>query len=109
MFSTNGCWLGYCKYFIYNFKFYNMEITFDLKEDLITHTKLIENIEVVYKRKKRYSGELSRVKLVPFEVQILDEKGKTGDPEHVIDFDLAQQITLTFFDGTVKTYQDEIK
>lgn len=85
-----------------------MEINIDLKDDLTTHTKLIENVEIVYKKKKKYSGALSLVKLVPFEVRILDEKSKAEDPEHVIDFDLAQQMTLTFFDGTVKTYQDEI-
>jgi hypothetical protein len=85
-----------------------MEITIDIKDDLISHTKLIENVEVVYKKKKKHNGALSVVKLSPFEVRILDDKIKEEDREHIIDFDLAQQITLTFFDGTVKTYQDEI-
>jgi hypothetical protein len=85
-----------------------MEITTDLKDDLLTHTKLIENVEIVYKKKKKHSGALSLVKIVPFEVRILDEKSNAEDAEHVVDFDLAQQMTLTFYDGTVKTYQDEI-
>lgn len=85
-----------------------MEITFDIKDDLISHTKLIENVEVVYKKKKKHNGALSAVKIRPFEVRILDETTKEENPQHLIDFDLAQQLTLTFFDGTVKTYQDPI-
>jgi len=85
-----------------------MEITIDIKHDFIAHTKLIENVEVIYKKKKKYNGTLSTVKPDPFEVRILDEKSKEENPEHTIDFKLAQQITLSFFDGTIKTYQDEI-
>lgn len=84
-----------------------MKITSDIKENLLTLTKLIENIEVVYKKKKKYSGELSRVKQSPFEARILDEKNEDGS-EHIIDFDIAEQITIKFFDGTIKTYQDEV-
>lgn len=85
-----------------------MEITIDIKEDFITHTKLIEDVEVVYKKKKKHNGTLSAVKHDPFEVRILEEESKGENPEHSIDFDLAQQITLKFFDGIIKTYQDEL-
>ncbi|MBO6186149.1 MAG: hypothetical protein J6O88_15935 [Chryseobacterium sp.] len=84
-----------------------MIITNDIKDELLTCTKLIEDIEVVYKKKKKYNGVLSAVKNDPFEVTILDQNNKE-DIERIIDFDLAEQITLTFFDGTVKTYQDEV-
>lgn len=85
-----------------------MRITTDIKDDLLTHTKLIENIEVVYKKKKKYRGALSVVKHHPFAVRILDDQNKEENPEHLIDFELAQQITIKFFDGTVKTFQDEV-
>ena len=85
-----------------------MRITTDIKDDLLTHTKFIENIEVVYKKKKKYNGSLCVVKHHPFEVRILVVQNKEEDPEHIIDFELAQQITIKFFDGTVKTFQDEV-
>jgi hypothetical protein len=85
-----------------------MRITTDIKDDLLTHTKLIEDIEIVYKKKKKYNGSLSVVKHRPFEVRILVDQSKEENPEHIVDFELAQQITIKFFDGTVKTFQDEI-
>lgn len=84
-----------------------MIITNDIKDELLTRTTLIEDIEVVYKKQKKHNGALSAVKNDPFEVRIFDQQSKE-DPEHIIDFGLAQQITFTFFDGTVKTYQDEV-
>lgn len=50
-----------------------MKVTLDIKYDSLTHTKFIENIEVVYKKKKKYIGKLSSVKLEPFVMSILDE------------------------------------
>lgn len=84
-----------------------MEITTDMKDDFLSHTQLIENVEVVYKKKKKHNGELSTVKHEPIEVSISDEQSRE-DPEHTIDFDLAEQINIKFSDGTIKTYQDEI-
>lgn len=85
-----------------------MKITTDIKSDFLDNTKLIEQVEVVYKKKKRYHGALSGVPNDPFEVKILDKENKDDDPEHIIDFDLAEQITITFLNGQVKTYQDEV-
>jgi hypothetical protein len=85
-----------------------MKVTSDIKNDLLTRTKFIENIEIVSKKKKRYNGSLSLVKHDPFEVRILEDSEKKNT-EMIIDFDRAVQINLNFFDGTVKTYQDEIE
>ncbi|SHL76084.1 hypothetical protein SAMN05444360_10495 [Chryseobacterium carnipullorum] len=85
-----------------------MKITTDIKDSVLTLTKLIDNIEIIYGKKKIHHGALSSVTHEPFEVKILDDQCKE-DPEHVIDFDLAQQMTIKFFDGTVKTYQDEVE
>ncbi len=85
-----------------------MKITHDIKDDLLTRTKLIDNIEVVYKKKKKFNGALAAVKHDPFEVRILDEETKQN-PEHQIDFEIAEQITIKFFDETIKTYQDEVE
>jgi hypothetical protein len=84
-----------------------MKITTDIKDELLTLTSLIENIEVVYKKKDKYNGEVTAVKYKPFEVIITDRQRKE-DQKHTIDFDSAEQITIKYFDGTVKTYQDEI-
>ncbi|PQA93030.1 hypothetical protein B0A69_12770 [Chryseobacterium shigense] len=85
-----------------------MKITTDIKDNVLTRTKLIDNIEIIYGKKKIHNGALSAVRHEPFEVKILDDQCK-DDPEHIIDFDLAQQITIKFFDGTLKTYQDEVE
>ena len=45
-----------------------MDITSNLKDDILNHTKSIENIEVVYKKKNKYSGTLERVQQTPFEI-----------------------------------------
>ncbi len=84
-----------------------MEIRNDMTEDILTLTKTIESINVEYKKKKKYLGTLASVNRSPFEVRISDKKNKL-EPEHTVDFDLAEQITINFFDGTVKTYQDDI-
>lgn len=84
-----------------------MLITPDITNNILEMTKSIEHIEVVYKKKKKYSGAVAYVKYSPFEVAISAEVGK-DDSEHIIDFEAAQQMTITFYDGTVKTFMDEI-
>ncbi len=83
-----------------------MENTADIKVNLLTQTKLIEEVEVAYKNQEKYCGALSAVHHEPFEVRILLKHIKK-DLEHIVDFDLAEQIKIRFFDGTVKTYQDK--
>nr|WP_314499303.1 hypothetical protein [uncultured Chryseobacterium sp.] len=70
-------------------------------------TKSIEQIEVVYKKNKRFSGALAYVTEAPFTVAILAKVDKENS-EHLIDFESAQQMTISFSDGTVKTFMDEI-
>jgi hypothetical protein len=45
-----------------------MDITGDLKDDILHLTKSLENIEVIYKKKNKYSGTLARVQQTPFEI-----------------------------------------
>lgn len=82
-----------------------MNITSDLKEGILNFTKSIENIEVVYKKKDKYNGTLAKVKQLPFEIIISDIE---DDIEHTVDLKLAQEITVKFFDGTIKTYKDPV-
>ena len=84
-----------------------MLITPDIRNNILEMTKSIEHIEVVYKKKKKYSGAVTYVKYSPFEVAISAKVDKE-DSEHIIDFEAAQQMTITFYDGTVKTFIDEI-
>lgn len=84
-----------------------MDITSDLKDDILNHTKSIENIEVVYKKKNKYSGTLARVQQTPFEITILNNNHKE-ETEHTVDFDLAQEITIKLFDGTIKAFKDVV-
>lgn len=84
-----------------------MEITTDLKNNILNETKSIETIEVVYKKKKKYAGTLASVKQSPFEIKIVHED-KKEDAEHLIDFELAQEITIKFHDDTVKVYKDSV-
>ena len=82
-----------------------MDITSDLKDDILHLTKSIENIEVVYKNK--YSGTLARVQQTLFEITILNDNHKE-ETEHTVDFDLAQEITIKLFDGTIKAFKDVV-
>lgn len=84
-----------------------MTITADLKNNILQTTKSIEHIEVLYDKKKKYNGTLSAVKEKPFEILILTVDNDE-EPKHILDFEAAKQITLTFFDGTVKTFMDPI-
>lgn len=83
-----------------------MDITNDFKEEILNSTTSVENIEVVYKKNK-YNGKLVRVNQSPFGMTIFDDYLK-DDPEHVIDFTLAEEITIKFFDGTIKTFKDPV-
>jgi hypothetical protein len=83
-----------------------MDITNDFKEEILNATISIETIEVVYKKNK-YNGKLVKVDRSPFQMTIFDDDLK-DDPEHVIDFTLAEEITIKFFDGTIKTFKDPV-
>ena len=50
-----------------------MEITAELKHEILTNTKAIEKIEVLYKKKEKFSGELQMVKEDPFEIKIFNQ------------------------------------
>jgi len=58
-----------------------MDITSDLKDDILNHTKSIENIEVVYKKKNKYSGNWQgyskRHLRLPFSIIIIKRKQST--------------------------------
>ncbi|REC54012.1 hypothetical protein DRF62_11365 [Chryseobacterium piscium] len=84
-----------------------MDITNDFKDEILNLTKSIENIEVVYKKKDKYSGTLASVKQSPFQITILDDNHKE-ETEHTIDFELAEEITIKLFDGTIKTFKDAV-
>lgn len=84
-----------------------MIITADLKNNILQSTKSIEQIEILYDKKKKYNGNLSAVKENPFEISILTVDNDE-EPEHILDFEAAKQITVTFFDGTVKTFMDPV-
>ncbi|MBW3521377.1 MULTISPECIES: hypothetical protein [unclassified Chryseobacterium] len=83
-----------------------MDITNDFKEEILNATISIETIEVVYKKNK-YNGKLVKVDRSPFQMTIFDDDLK-DDPEHVIDLTLAEEITIKFFDGTIKTFKDPV-
>lgn len=83
-----------------------MDITNDFKEEILNSPTSIENIEVVYKKNK-YNGKPLKVNQSPFEITIFDDDIK-DNPEHVIDFTLAEEITIKFFDGTIKTFKDPV-
>jgi len=83
-----------------------MDITNDFKEETLNSITSIENIEVVYKKSK-YNGKLVKVDQSPFQMTIFDGDLK-DDPEHVVDFTLAEEITIKFFDGTIKTFKDPV-
>lgn len=83
-----------------------MEITNAFKKEILTNSKAIENIEVLYKKKDRFSGIIAFVKEEPFEIKILDQDKEANEAEHSIFFGKAQQITLRFFDGTIKDFKE---
>lgn len=83
-----------------------MDITNDFKEEILNATTLIETIEVVYKKNK-YNGKLVKVNRSPFQMTIFDDNLK-DNLEHVIDFTLAEEITIKFFNGTIKTFKDPV-
>lgn len=85
----------------------SIDITSDLKDNILHLTKSIENIEVVYKKKNKYSGTLARVQQTLFEITILNDNHKE-ETEHTVDFDLAQEITIKLFDGTIKAFKDVV-
>jgi hypothetical protein len=99
-------WLGICE-LLKSKIILSMKITTDIRYDFLIHTKLIKNVEVVHKKKNKHSGELLAVRYKPFEMSILAEQSK-NDLQHIIGCDIAEQISIQFLDGTVKTYQGEI-
>ncbi|MFL9833724.1 hypothetical protein [Chryseobacterium terrae] len=85
-----------------------MEITDDFKNEILTNSKAIESIEVFYKKKEKFKGQLAFVKDDPFEIKIFDKSNKADEAEHLIYFGRAEEITLNYFDGTVKVFKDSI-
>lgn len=83
-----------------------MDITNDFKEEILNATTSIETIEVVYKKNK-YNGKLVKVDRSPFQMTIFDDDLK-DDSEHFIDFTVAEEITIKFFNGTIKTFKDPV-
>ncbi|WP_435524224.1 hypothetical protein [Chryseobacterium indoltheticum] len=51
-----------------------MEITNDFKNEILSNSKIIENIEVLYKKKEKFSGKLKFVNDDAFEIKIYGEK-----------------------------------
>lgn len=85
-----------------------MEITNDFKHEILTNSKAIENIEVLYKKKERFSGKLSFVSDDPFEIKIYDDEKDETEAEHAVYFGRAVEITLNYYDGTIKVFKDII-
>jgi len=83
-----------------------MEITADLKNEFVTNSKAIEKVEVLYKKKQKFSGELQMVREDPFEIRIFDQDQDEDEAEHIVFFGRAVEITLNYFDGTVKVFKD---
>lgn len=84
-----------------------MEITNEFKNEILINSEKIEKIEVLYKKKEKFAGKLSRVNNEPFEIIIKDEDNKE-ESEHFIYFGKALEITLNYFDGTIKVFKDII-
>ena len=82
-----------------------MEITNAFKKKILMSSKAVENIEVLYKKKERFSGIIAFVKEEPFEIKIVDPDKASNEAEHSIFFGRAEQITLRFFDGTIKDFK----
>lgn len=85
-----------------------MEITTAFKNEILTNSKDIENIEVLYKKREKFTGELAMVKEEPFEIKIFDKDQEDDKAEHLIYFGRAVEITLNYFDGTIKVFKDII-
>lgn len=84
-----------------------MEITTDLKYEFLENAKAIKNIDVLYKKKKKHRGIPGWITDDPFEVKIVDEYNKDEEEkEHYIDFEKAVEVTITFFDDTIKVFKD---
>ncbi|MFY1045813.1 hypothetical protein [Chryseobacterium sp. GP-SGM7] len=84
-----------------------MEITVDLKNELLQDPKTVESISVLYKKKKKYEGELVLINENPFEVKIFDkDKKDEAEKEHFVDFDKAIEIAIAHFDGTISVFKD---
>lgn len=84
-----------------------MEVTNDLKYEILENSKTIENIEVLYKKKKKCRGIPGWITDEPFEVKIVDENQKEKhEREHYIDFEKAIEVAITFSDGTIKVFKD---
>ena len=85
-----------------------MEITIYLKNEILTNSKTIENIEVLYKKKEKFSGKLSFVNHDPFEIKVYDEEKDEAEAEHYVYFGRALEITINYSDGTIKVFKDTI-
>jgi hypothetical protein len=85
-----------------------MEITNDFKNEILTNSKVIEKIEVLYKKNEKFSGKLSMVKDEPFEIVIYDDDKDKAEAEHLVYFGRAVEITLYYNDGTIKVFKDII-
>lgn len=84
-----------------------MKITKDLKNELLKNPKTIESITVLYKKKKKYEGELALVSENPFEVKIFDKDNKNEqEMEHFINFEKAIEVSVAHFDGTISVFKD---
>ncbi len=84
-----------------------MELTYDFQKNILNPAQPIEDIEVVYKKNKKYRGPLLNVTEDPFKIIISDDE-KKEDSVHTIDFDAALQITVKYSDDSFKVYQDII-
>lgn len=85
-----------------------MEITFELKKEFIDNTSLIQNVRVLYKKRKIVEGKPAVITHDPFEVTIYNLDNKDDDnTSHIIDFESAVEIALIFPDESIKVFKDE--
>lgn len=84
-----------------------MELTDDLKYEILENSKTIKNIDVLYKKKKKFSGIPGWFTDEPFQVKIVDRNQKDDDKkEHYIDFEKTEEIAITFLDDSIKVFKD---
>lgn len=85
-----------------------MEITFELKKEFIDNTSLIQNVRILYKKRKVVEGKPAVITHDPFEVTIYNLDNKDEDNKsHIIDFESAVEIAIISPDESIKVFRDE--
>ncbi|WP_144281926.1 hypothetical protein [Chryseobacterium echinoideorum] len=85
-----------------------MEITFEIKKEFIDRSAFIQNVKVLYKKRKVIEGKPEVIAHDPFEVILFNLNDQDDDnASHLIDFESAIEITIIFHDKSIKVFKDE--